>query len=635
MLVIDRLNPETAPAALEAAQSGLRVLSQIDTVFRGADVVDALADLGVRREHLAGVHWVIAVRRLAALCPRCKQLAATRPEQWAELQRRYPDIIARCPQLIRREGTTFFRATGCTDCAHTGRQGDVAAFDIFRSVGDGQVPHGQASLLPLEEYVLCLAASGHIPLDDVLRLETEQVRHAYTLLTTCEWALSQAKATLERKLIELEASNRVLKQRTEALISLQALGQALLNAVGVNELANRVCHHTCELCGADRAILYYLASEDNADVLAASGWAPARVPQHVSAALVFQPQADTRTEPVPFNGWPPGIGPRHPDVEGAVLRAGLRVPLIAQPRPVWVMIVHTTRKASFTPGEVALLQTFAQQGALAIQRARLLEELQGKIDELEAAQAELLKKERMEQEMELARLVQQSFLPRSFPHVAGYEFAVRNEPARHVGGDFYDVIRLDDDHFGVVSADVSGKGMPASLYMALTRCLLLAEARRERSPRAVLTNVNQLLPELGTLDMFVTTVYGVVERATRRLTYVRAGHDHPLLQRQGTAHELGGQGAVLGILDEDDLRLSEEQLALVPGDRLVLYTDGLTDAVGVDGHPFGCGRFKALLESRAALSSADLCNAVFAELTAYRGSTEQYDDLTLLVVEVS
>jgi sigma-B regulation protein RsbU (phosphoserine phosphatase) len=235
--------------------------------------------------------------------------------------------------------------------------------------------------------------------------------------------------------------------------------------------------------------------------------------------------------------------------------------------------------------------------------------------------------------------VQQSLLPRTFPRVPGYAFAAHNEPARQVGGDFYDLFRLDDDHFGLAIADVSDKGLPAAVYMALTRSLLLAEARRDRSPRAVLSNVNRLLLELGEPgpgghSAFVSVFYGVVEASTRRLVYARAGHDRPLLLREGIVLPLGGKGAVLGILGQDDLRLSEEQIALAPGDRLVLYTDGLTDVLAPDDQLYSLERLQALLQSCGAAPAEDLCRATFAGLTVYRGAAEQHDDMTMLVIQV-
>jgi serine phosphatase RsbU (regulator of sigma subunit) len=662
LLVVDQLCDESASAALEAAQSGLRVLSQIDTIFRGPGVARSLLDLGASETQLNALSWVVAVQRLPTLCPRCREPVQLNPVQLAALRRRFPDLetsaLQQHPELDMAElcrafegrGGVFFHAVGCAACGYTGRHGDVAAFDVFHLNADAPDALDQSSLLPLQEYTLCLAALGYLSLDDILRLPDDQLRRTYNLLTASERALREANMALERKLAQLEAANRVLQQRTEALVSLQDIGQALITSASLYDLADRVCRHARDLCGADRAILYYLRSEDTAEVLAVSGWDPARVPQQLDATLGHEAVASASAEPTPFNDWPPGIPPRHPDVEGAVLRAGLRVPLVAQGELVGAMFVHTTQKTGFLPGKVALLQTFAHQAALAIQRAGLIEELCQNIVQLQAAQAELVKKERMERELELARQVQQSVLPRIFPLMPGYAFAARNEPARQVGGDLYDVILLDAHHFGVVIADVSDKGMPAALYMALTRSLLLAEARRKasslppgsgqgpaepRSPRAVLRDVHRLLLELGEPNMFVTVFYGVVDAPAQRLIYTRAGHDRPLLLRGGTVQSLGGTGTFLGFPDVDDLNLSEEQIDLAPGDRLVMYTDGLTDALSPAGRPFDLARLASTLQSYTDLPPDKACAAVFADLAAYKGTAEQYDDMTMLVVDVS
>lgn len=622
LLVVERLTPQNATAALAAAADGLRVLAQVDTIFRGADVLRAL---NVAPHD--GLRWVVAVQRLATLCPTCREPRSPTAEQWRTLQQRYP-------QLSPREEGAFHAARGCPHCRGSGRQGEITAFDFFRRA-PGSDWSVERSRLPLERYMLHLAAEGHLPLDDVVNLEFDQLRRTYALLTVHEQALGSANAALQRKLVELEAANRVLQQRTGALVSLQETGQALLTIVDLHEMAQRICQHTRDLCGADRAVLYLLHSATTAEILAVSGWDVAHARQTADVGQFCEALTGQSTEPRPFNQWPPGIPQRPPDVEGVVLRAGLCVPLVAQEETVGAMVVHTTRRPRFAPGHEALLQTFAQQAALAMQRARLIEQLRGKITALEAAQAELAHKERLERELELARQVQQSVLPRTFPHVAGFTFAARNAPARQVGGDFYDVIRLDEGHFGVAIADVSDKGMPAALYMALTRSLLLAEARREQSPRAVLTNVNQLLLELAQPNMFVTVFYGVVDCATRRLTYARAGHDRPLLLHEGEVRELDGDGMALGLFDAAVVQLAEEAVALAPGDRLVLYTDGLTDVVDERGRSFDGKRLAALLQAHAARPPAELCAATFAHLAAYQGTAEQFDDMTLLVAAVA
>jgi sigma-B regulation protein RsbU (phosphoserine phosphatase) len=627
LLAIDRLCPENIAEALAAARSGFRVLSQLDTVFRGSDVVRHMLDLGASEGGLAGLAWIVAVQRLATLCPRCKEAAQPDPAQLDRLRYLYPGWDASAE-------VTFYRAPGCDDCHHTGRKGDVACFDVFRA--DAQAPDAfdPPSLLPMEEYALGLAMQGTLSLNDVLRLDVDQLRRTYNLLAKRERALAEANTALMGKLAQLEAAHRVLQQRSEALHSFRGMSQALISPIDLGHLADRVCRHARDLCGADRAVLYYLHEDDRAEVLAVSGWSSTLLDRYLEPSALSGFHA-VGNEPEPFNRVPPGVASRAPE-----LRAGLRVPLVAQDRRVGLMIVHATDKARFRPGEVAMLQTFAQQAALAIQRAGLVESLRNKIAELEAAQAELAQKERLERELELARQVQQSVLPRVFPLSADYSFAAYNEPARRVGGDFYDVILLDADRFGLVIGDVSDKGMPAALYMALTRSLLLAEARAwsapalPRSPLTVLTNVNRLLRELGEPNMFVSVFYGILEGGSRRLTYTRAGHDRPLLLRDGTVQTLGGTGACLGILEQDDLHLSEEQAVLSPGDRLVLYTDGLTDVMSPGKRLFGLGRFRSLLRSYARLLPEDLCKVAFADLAAYQGDADQFDDMTMLIVGV-
>ncbi len=625
IVVIDRLTADNLSAALAVAQTGAIVVSQMDTLYAGADLVRYLRDLGVAPADLGALRWVLSVQRLPTLCPICRQPAAVSADHLAQLEalgRRYPDLAAIQAPVA---GGAFYAAASCPICGQTGRQGDAAVFDFFRVPPDAD-PAASYSQLPMSAYVWMLAQRGQLALSDALNFDGDQLRRAHALLMATTRAANDLTAALERKTAELDTANRLLKQRVRELVSLEGIGQALITWNDLRELGARVVRVAVELCKADRGALYYVRSADWAQVLATHGWQDAEIGRGLARALVYEGLSERET--TPFLGQPPGIAA---PADSPALRAGLAVPLVAHGIPAGLMLIQSTRRAQFAHGEAALLQTLAGYAASAMQRAGLLEQLQSKVEALEAAQEGIAQKERLERELELARQVQQSMLPRTFPSIPGLAFAAANAPARHVGGDFYDVIRLDANRVGLVIADVSDKGMPAALYMALARSLLLAEARQFDSPAVVLGRVNQLLLELGEQDMFVTIFYGVLDPAAGQLTYARAGHDRPFLIRDGAATTLGGRGMALGLFDNALFQVSEETVTLRPGDRLMLYTDGLSDVVNRAGEMFDLRRLKALALGHAARPPADFCRALFADLAAYQDGAPQFDDMALVV----
>jgi serine phosphatase RsbU (regulator of sigma subunit) len=607
LLVVDQLTPENFHAVFEAAQRGVFVLTQLDSIFCGAEAIRYLLDLGAPEDKLETIRWILSVHRLSKLCPSCKKTAEF--AGYGEL----------------------FQAQGCDRCRKTGRLGEITAFDVYHRESGCKDSWDCPSQLPLEQYILNLVQLGHLPLEDYNRFEKDLLHRTYRLLTANERALEETNVKLKRRLIELEASNRVLERRTSVLVSLQDIVQLMNTSNSLNDLANSLCRKANKLCEADRTILYY-QRDRNVEILAVAGWG-----ENFKGRMLDPKQVFSRIDPqrpTSYLQLPPGISlDMGTDVQ-IPIKAGLKLPLIVQEMQVGLMIVQSTTKDLFTPGEKALLETFAHQASVAIQRAVLIDDLQAKIFELQAAQTELIKKERLEHELSLARQVQQSMLPIMFPAFAGYRFAARNEPAREVGGDFYDVIDLGPDHFGIVIGDVSDKGMPAALYMALTRSLLVAEALRERSPRQILLNVNKLLMEFREPRQFVSVFFGIIEKATRRLTYCRAGHEYPLWLRDGAVKTLTGEGSILGVLDNDHFHLSEEHVTLSSGDRIVLYTDGLTDAMNKDGLTFELKRMLSLLESISKSSAHEICRATFDEILAFQQEAEQYDDMTLLVIEI-
>jgi len=304
--------------------------------------------------------------------------------------------------------------------------------------------------------------------------------------------------------------------------------------------------------------------------------------------------------------------------------------------------------------DTELLVTLMNNLVVALKNARSFEEIKNlnkdlqqknrdliqAYHELQEAQAVLIEKERLECELELARELQQSILPHEFPDLKKFSFAARSRPARQVGGDFYDVIQLSRGRVGLIMADVSDKGMSAALYMALTRSLIHAEAKRSSSPRKVLPrkvllNVHRLLLDMSSqADMFVTVVYGVLDPAKGNLRYTRAGHDRPLLFSPTTNEWrfLTGKGTVLGFVEE--VSLEEVDVDLHPGDLLIFYTDGITDANSPAGEFFGSKRLRETVCAAGGLGADDMCDHIFEHVDQFQTGAVQHDDMALLVVKV-
>ncbi len=247
------------------------------------------------------------------------------------------------------------------------------------------------------------------------------------------------------------------------------------------------------------------------------------------------------------------------------------------------------------------------QDRLAIEDLRQKnEELEEAYTELKMAQADLVEKERLEHELELAAEAQRNLLPGVLPQHAPYSFAAFQTPARLVGGDFYDVIDLDDEHVGILLADVADKGLHAALYMAVTRTLFRREAQQTLSPSKVALAVHWGMLDIAPdHDSFVTAFYGVLHRPSGQLTYIRAAQERPLLVRQGQpATQLPGEGRFLGMLPQ--LTLQEYTILLRPNDRLLLFSDGVPDAVNQFDEAYGNRRLVQAFTKAAALPANDL-----------------------------
>jgi sigma-B regulation protein RsbU (phosphoserine phosphatase) len=254
--------------------------------------------------------------------------------------------------------------------------------------------------------------------------------------------------------------------------------------------------------------------------------------------------------------------------------------------------------------------------------------------ELQAAQAQIVEKERLERELEVARHIQESILPHEMPQCSGFDFGASMIPARAVGGDFYDFIPLDRDHLGIVVGDVSDKGVPAAFFMALTYSLVRAEAGRSASPASTLRAVNRLLLDMNSSGMFVTLLYGVLNCASGGFTYARAGHPRPLiLDAQGTPVRVpSGPGQPLGLFDEP--LLDEQTFAFPAGGLALIFSDGLSEASASWEADFGLECLRRAVPGGLQLTAQGVCDCLWEEVQARCGQSAQQDDFTVEAIQV-
>ena len=240
-------------------------------------------------------------------------------------------------------------------------------------------------------------------------------------------------------------------------------------------------------------------------------------------------------------------------------------------------------------------------------------------------------------DLAVAREIQQAILPRIFPpfpeNAEELDIAASMNAAKDVGGDFYDFFRIDEDRIGFVIADVSGKGVPAAIFMAVSRTLIRATGIRGVVPSECITYSNELLAKESANFMFVTVFYGIYNIKTGEVTYTNAGHNPPyLMKADGTIEQLPlSKDIVVGALD--DFQFSEETLQLEHGDTLLLYTDGVTEAINVNNEEFGEKRLEDTLKDVAHQNCQQIIDAVKENVSSFAGEAEQSDDITLLAIK--
>ncbi|MGI8998146.1 MAG: ATP-binding SpoIIE family protein phosphatase [Candidatus Limnocylindria bacterium] len=304
----------------------------------------------------------------------------------------------------------------------------------------------------------------------------------------------------------------------------------------------------------------------------------------------------------------------------ALLAVGVKlvVPLVSQGELIGTLnLGPRLSEQEYSTDDRRLLDNLAGQAAPALRVAQLVRQ----------QQAEARERQRMEQELQVAQLIQQNFLPRVLPQPAGWQVEAYYRPARAVGGDFYDFLELPGGKLGIVAGDVTDKGVPAAMVMAATRSLLRAAGQRLLEPSKVLERVNELLfPDIPA-RMFVTCLYGVLDPATGILRFANAGHNLPFVRTDAGVTELRATGMPLGLMP--DMTYEETEVQLERGQQILLHSDGIAEAHAPDREMFGFPRLRGLMAADP--GGPRMIERLLGEFERFTGADwEQEDDITLV-----
>ena len=405
----------------------------------------------------------------------------------------------------------------------------------------------------------------------------------------------------------------------DRLALLYRISQAFNSSLDLEQVLNRVMDEVIATTRAERGFVMLRGADDQLAFVAARGMDQRTLDQpefQISRGVVERVAREGKpqlTSDAQSDGW---LSARSSVVIFG-LRSILCVPLQFKGATIGVIYVDNRLQAGiFTPADLELLTSIAASAAIAIENARLYRLA--------------VDKGRMERELQVAREVQASLLPRHTPQIEGWEFAAFWQPAREVAGDFYDFI--PGDRLGVVIADVSDKGMPAALFMALSRSIVRASVAHIHQPAEGISQANRLICADATNGMFVTLFYAQLDPVTGELVYVNAGHNPPLLLRAGSGEliELLRTGMVLGI-HESGL-YDQRSVTLNAGDLILFYTDGVTDALDTQGNEFGLDHLRRMLLDHRGASATELAATLDRTLAEFGGAV-RYDDITVVVAK--
>ena len=299
-------------------------------------------------------------------------------------------------------------------------------------------------------------------------------------------------------------------------------------------------------------------------------------------------------------------------------RSEMVAPVISNDEVIGVFDLESDRLNAYTPDDLQVLLLLASQVAIIIEKVMLHEQL--------------VEKKRLEGQLEVARQVQLELLPAQDPQLEGFDISAYNFPTEEVSGDYYDWVRIYEDQIGFVVADVSGKGVPAALLMAFLRASLRAAIHIGYAPHISMAKVNYLLWESIERNQFVTAFYSVLDASNKTLAYTNAGHSPPLLlENDGSARFIERGGVPLGMFR--DSRYYEYYLSMEPGQVLVLYTDGVTEATSPQGEEYGPERLELAVRAGRHLSARELIDFIHRDVLEWTAGQGAGDDITFFIVK--
>jgi serine phosphatase RsbU (regulator of sigma subunit) len=444
--------------------------------------------------------------------------------------------------------------------------------------------------------------------------------HSLALLTNVGNMMGIA---IERaRLFDLLREKRVNEQA-----ALLELSSQLLSRLRFEDLSSYLVNEVRRLLDCDACAIFMLnQSHKWLEFVAASGWwsDPVAAKKHIpyeadsGPGWVMQSQLPLLVEDLQKSD-PTSWTPEWLMKEG--FRGHAIVPLVADNHSIGALAINSRDPRLLNVNELNFLQLMANQAAIAIETNRL--------------HMEEIERQRIEEELAVGRQIQLSLLPKSLPSVSGWEFAVHYDAAYQVGGDFYDLFELPnlEGQIEIFIGDVSGKGVPAALFMAMSRTMIRSTVLSGLSPSPALIRANELIQKDSQADLFLSVICASLDTKSGQVTYANAGHNRPFLLRAntGTVQVLKARGIILGEFEE--IEIEEDEVEILPGDVLVFYTDGVTDAINAQQQSFSEDRLYEIISSHHDATAEEMLSAILNEIRKFVGDTAQTDDMTLVIVK--